>query len=75
MPLDSIGRLCNAKDFFMNAAFSSRSTEGFNKEFEARKLQALPSRLPLQLVSTHGQIQIHTATYRGSFSSKGNYQS
>ena len=31
-------------------------------------LRPVPDRNPLQLVSTQGQVQIHTSTFRGSFS-------
>ena len=31
-------------------------------------LKPVPNRTPLQLVTTQGQVQIHTSTYRGSFS-------
>ena len=31
-------------------------------------LRAVPNRKPLQLVKTQGQLQIHTSTFRGSFS-------
>ena len=31
-------------------------------------LRAVPHREPLQLVKTQGQVQIHTSTFRGSFS-------
>tara|TARA_B100000214_G_scaffold363090_1_gene328239 strand:- start:615 stop:1211 length:597 start_codon:yes stop_codon:yes gene_type:complete len=31
-------------------------------------LRPVPNKNPLHLVSTHGQVQIHTSTFRGSFS-------
>ena len=31
-------------------------------------LRPVPSRTPLQLVTTQGQVHIHTSSYRGSFS-------
>ena len=35
---------------------------------EPSLLKSVPHRRPLHLVATHGQVQIHTSPYRGSFS-------
>ena len=41
-----------------------------NREMEPKEnaLRAVPNREHLQLVKTEGQVQIHTSTFRGSFS-------
>ena len=50
----------------MNARVSINEQQRVSSKEPA--LRPVPNRKPLQLVSTQGQVQIHTSTFRGSFS-------
>ena len=52
----------------MNAQVSFNAQHKSSSTSKEPLLSAVPSRTPLQLVSTQGQLQIHTSSYRGSFS-------
>ena len=52
----------------MNARVSINAQQRMESPSKEPTLRALPHREPLQLVKTQGQVQIHTSTFRGSFS-------
>ena len=52
----------------MNARVSINSQQRGSSTSKETSLRPTPIRKPLQLVSTQGQVQIHTSTFRGSFS-------
>ena len=52
----------------MNARVSINAQQEELSPAKGPSLRAVPNRGPLQLVQTQGQVQIHTSTFRGSFS-------
>ncbi len=52
----------------MNAGSSINAQREGVSPAKGTSLRAIPNRAPLQLVKTQGQLQIHTSTFRGSFS-------
>ncbi len=52
----------------MNAPVSLNAQQMGSLPSKDQSLKAVPSRPPLQLVTTQGQVHIHTSSYRGSFS-------
>ena len=52
----------------MNARVSTTAQQRGSSPNKETFLRPTPLRNPLQLVSTQGQFQIHTSTFRGSFS-------
>ena len=52
----------------MNARVSINAQQRGSSPSKETSLRPTPIRKPLQLVETQGQVQIHTATFRGSFS-------
>ena len=52
----------------MNARVSINAQQRGSSPATETSLRPTPRRKPLQLVSTQGQVQIHTSTFRGSFS-------
>ena len=52
----------------MNARVGINAQQRVGSPSAEPALRAVPHRQPLQLVKTHGQVQIHTSTVRGSFS-------
>ena len=52
----------------MNAQVSINAQERSASPSKEPSLRAVPPREPLQLVKTQGQLQIHTSSFRGSFS-------
>ncbi len=52
----------------MNARVSINAQQRMESPSTEPLLRALPHRESLQLVKTQGQVQIHTSTFRGSFS-------
>ena len=52
----------------MNARISINAQQRMVSPSKEPSLRAVPYREPLQLVKTQGQVQIHTSTFRGSFS-------
>jgi cob(I)alamin adenosyltransferase len=52
----------------MNARVSINAQQRGSSPSTATSLRATPIKKPLQLVATQGQVQIHTSTFRGSFS-------
>ncbi len=52
----------------MNARVSINAQQRGSSQSTATSLRPTPIRKPLQLVATQGQVQIHTSTFRGSFS-------
>ncbi len=52
----------------MNARVSSNAQQRVSSPSKEALLRPVPNRRPLQLVTTQGQVQIHTSTFRGSFS-------
>tara|TARA_Y100001968_G_C19431182_1_gene757096 strand:- start:1868 stop:2464 length:597 start_codon:yes stop_codon:yes gene_type:complete len=52
----------------MNAGVSINAQQMSSLPSKDQSLKAVPNRAPLHLVSTQGQVQIHTSSYRGSFS-------
>jgi len=52
----------------MNARVSINTQQRLSSTSAETSLRPTPIRKPLQLVSTQGQLQIHTSTFRGSFS-------
>ena len=52
----------------MNARVSINAQQRGSSASPETSLRPIPIRQPLQLVSTQGQVQIHTSTFRGSFS-------
>ena len=52
----------------MNAEASINTQQKGVLPSKEPSLRAVPNREPLQLVRTQGQVQIHTSTFRGSFS-------
>ncbi len=54
----------------MNARASTNAQQRSSSSSNEQSLMASPSTLrrPLQLVTTQGQVQIHTSSFRGSFS-------
>ena len=52
----------------MNARVSINAQQTMESPSKEPSLRALPHKEPLQLVKTQGQVQIHTSTFRGSFS-------
>ncbi len=52
----------------MNARISINTQQSGTSQSKEPSLRAVPNREPLQLVKTQGQVQIHTSTFRGSFS-------
>ena len=52
----------------MNARMSINALQSGSSPSKETSLSPTPIRKPLQLVATQGQVQIHTATVRGSFS-------
>ena len=52
----------------MNAGSSINAQRESSQPTKVSSLRAVPNRKPLQLVKTQGQVQIHTSTFRGSFS-------
>ena len=52
----------------MNARVSINAQQRGASQSIATSLRPTPTKKPLQLVSTQGQVQIHTSTFRGSFS-------
>ncbi len=52
----------------MNARISINAQQRMASPSKEPSLRAVPYREPLQLVNTQGQVQIHTSTFRGSFS-------
>ena len=52
----------------MNARVSITAQQEGSFSSKEPSLRPVPNRNPLQLVTTHGQVQIHTSTFRGSFS-------
>ena len=52
----------------MSARVSIHALQKGSSSSKEASLKPVPHRSPLQLVSTQGQLQIHTSTFRGSFS-------
>ena len=52
----------------MNAGHSTSAKQMDSIPSIGASLRPVPSRTPLQLVTTQGQVHIHTSSYRGSFS-------
>ena len=52
----------------MNARVSINAEQRSSSPSKETSLRPIPLRRPLQLVATQGQVQIHTSTFRGSFS-------
>ena len=52
----------------MNAPVSTKAQNQQDWSSKEQSLRSVPTRTPLQLVTTQGQVQIHTSSYRGSFS-------
>ena len=52
----------------MNARMSINALQSGSSPSKETSLRPTPIRKPLQLVATQGQVQIHTSTFRGSFS-------
>ena len=52
----------------MNAQVSINAQQRGSSPYKEPSLRAVPDKEHLQLVKTHGQLQIHTSTFRGSFS-------
>ncbi len=52
----------------MNARVSINARQRGSSPKKETSLRPTPIRKPLQLVATQGQVQIHTSTFRGSFS-------
>ncbi|WP_269622320.1 cob(I)yrinic acid a,c-diamide adenosyltransferase [Prochlorococcus marinus] len=52
----------------MTASPSSINKELKRNQYGLRPLSSVESKPPLQLISSQGQLQIHSAPYRGSFS-------
>ena len=52
----------------MNARVSVNAQQRGSSPSTETSLRPTPIRKPLQLVATQGQVQIHTSTFRGSFS-------
>ena len=52
----------------MNARMSINAQQRGSSPSKKTSLRPTPIRKPLQLVATQGQVQIHTSTFRGSFS-------
>ncbi len=52
----------------MNARVSINARQRGSSPSKETSLRPTPIRKPLQLVATQGQVQIHTSTFRGSFS-------
>ena len=52
----------------MNARVSINAQQRGSSPSREPSLRPTPIRKPLQLVETQGQVQIHTSTFRGSFS-------
>ena len=52
----------------MNARMSINAQQRGSAPSKKTSLRPTPIRKPLQLVATQGQVQIHTSTFRGSFS-------
>ena len=52
----------------MNAPVSINAQQRGSSPYKEPSLWPVPERKPLQLVKTEGQVQIHTSTFRGSFS-------
>ena len=52
----------------MSATVRTNSQNREESPTKNQSLRPVPSRTPLQLVTTEGQVQIHTSSYRGSFS-------
>ena len=52
----------------MNARVSINAQHRGSSPSKETSLRPTPIRKPLQLVATQGQVQIHTSTFRGSFS-------
>tara|TARA_B100000579_G_scaffold143090_1_gene116166 strand:+ start:38 stop:649 length:612 start_codon:yes stop_codon:yes gene_type:complete len=52
----------------MNARVSINSEQMGSSPAKDRPLRSLPLSKPLQLVTSQGQVQIHTSSFRGSFS-------
>ena len=52
----------------MNARVSMNAQQRGSSPSQETSLSPTPIRKPLQLVATQGQLQIHTSTFRGSFS-------
>ena len=52
----------------MNARVSINAQQRGSSPSKESSLRPTPIRKPLQLVATQGQVQIHTSTFRGSFS-------
>ena len=52
----------------MNARVSINDLQRGSSPSKEPSLRPTPIRKPLQLVATQGQVQIHTSTFRGSFS-------
>ena len=52
----------------MNARFSINAQQRVEPPSKESPLKPVTKRNPLQLVKTQGQVQIHTSTFRGSFS-------
>ncbi len=52
----------------MNAGHSTSAKQMDSIPSIGSSLRPVPSRTPLQLVTTQGQVHIHTSSYRGSFS-------
>ena len=52
----------------MNARVSIDAQQRGSSQLTETSLRPTPIRKPLQLVATQGQVQIHTSTFRGSFS-------
>ena len=52
----------------MNAPGSINAQQRGSSPFNEPSIRPVPDRSPLHLVTTQGQVQIHTSTFRGSFS-------
>ena len=52
----------------MNARVSINAQQRGSSPSKEPSLRPTPIRKPLQIVATQGQVQIHTSTFRGSFS-------
>jgi len=52
----------------MNARIKINAQQSEGSSYVEPSLKAVPGKEPLQLVKTQGQLQIHTSTFRGSFS-------
>ena len=52
----------------MNARVSINALQRGSSPSKETSLRPTPIRKPLQIVATQGQVQIHTSTFRGSFS-------